>query len=147
MYRQPHPIEIAKAVLSRHVPQCDEESILAVAEAQKVVAEALRRGDVRACRWLLTVLAKRMQHGLDGIIGQLVALLDECCDILTSNPDLAAQAIFIARDLGKREVMQAALRGARLGMHPPRVANEIEGTGHHDTGPNFPGTRRSMTVR
>lgn len=130
MYRQPQPIEIAKAVLARHVPQCDEESIMAVADAQAVIAKALRRGDVRACRWLLSVLAKRMQHGLDGIIGQLAALLDETCDILTSNPDLAAQAIFIARDLGNQPVLRAALRGARLGMTGRRGMQDIEGTGH-----------------
>lgn len=142
-----HPITIAKAVLERHVPQHDEEAILAVADAQKVLAEALRAGDVRAARWLLTVLNERLKAGLDGIVGQLACLLDECHEVVAANPSLAPLAIFLARDLGKAELMRAALRSARQGMMG-RPAGPLRGmaraqaddTGHHDVDFRLGGT-------
>jgi hypothetical protein len=145
--RTTHPIVIAKAILSRHIPQSDTESVLAVADAQKVVADALRAGDVRACAWLLEVLSARLKAGLDGIVGQLACLLDDACEVIAANPQLAPAAIFLARDLNKPEVMQAALRSARLGMHGqvaplrgiqrPQANDDADETGHHSVGRNY----------
>lgn len=133
------PITIAQEVLGRYVPPTNEELILTVGDAQKVVAEALRMGDIRASRWLVKTLYNCRQ--MPGISDQLSPLLQDLdLETVERDPELAVHALFLARELSLIDLAVAAGRGCRKGMasaaartnpFPDTSADEL---GHHDCG-------------